>query len=73
MSDEIGNANGRKGQDRDCDGKLRRDSGLDRRMVFRQTRLRIRTFGSETTSLQIPSVSTWRISCKFFDVNPDRR
>ena len=33
----------------------------------------ISTFGSETTSLQTPSVSTWRTNFKFFDVSPHRR
>ena len=30
----------------------------------------MRTFGSETTSLQTPSVSTCRTNCKFFGVKP---
>ena len=38
-ADEIGKSNGREGEDRDCHGQLRRDSGLDRRVVLGQARL----------------------------------
>jgi hypothetical protein len=40
---------------------------------FADRACRIKMFGSEVTSLQAPSVSTWRISFRFFGVNPDRR
>ena len=38
-ADEIGKSNGREGEDRDCNGKLRRDSGLDRCVVLGRARL----------------------------------
>jgi hypothetical protein len=36
---EVRTANGREGEDRNGHGKLRCDSGLNRRLAFRQTRL----------------------------------